>query len=177
MCYPETSSWHRLMSPQVSPRFAAVLTTVVASRLKIRIGFVSSDLHPRLSPVVALRLPAPDLPIAAQRRRRCFNWHPFAKQRQASSLGRESEVTVPCCKSSCEATAGDTEPDELRSQLEQGFRFSVVAGSASEQTDRATPLRKSSRKVCNSVKVPFPPARGRRWPTGRMRGLPAVSAV
>jgi hypothetical protein len=92
------------------------------------------------------------------------------------SLGCESEVTVPH-HTSCEATTGDTEPDELRSQLEQGFRFSVVAGSASEQTDRATPLRKSRRKVCNSVKVPSHPARGRRWPTGRMRGLPAVSAV
>ena len=51
-------------------------------------------------------------------------------------------------------------PDKLRSQRERGFQFSVVAVTAREQTDQATPFRKSRRKVCNSVKVPSPPGTG-----------------
>ena len=99
-----------------------------------------------------------------------FQLAPSCEATTGISLGRESEVTVPC-KSNCEATTGDTVPDDVRLQLEQAFQSSVVAGTASEQTDRATTLRKSRRKVCNLVNVPSPPARGRRWPAGRMRGF------
>ena len=42
---------------------------------------------------------------------------------------------------------------------------------------RATPLRIYRRGFYNIVQIPSPLERGRRWPTGRMRGLFAVSIV